>query len=111
MLIVTAERGQITVPASDDHQLSSPDSSSVDPTAEARSRREAIDHHRTELAKLLDQRLRHVAQLHASGWQIAPIGRLYKLTRERARQLLTAARGGGKVSGGSPDAPDDGAVS
>ena len=74
------------------------DLSQADPAVLARDLQAAIDHHRAELAKLLSTRTHHAVALHAANVPFAAIGRLYKLTRERARQLVVSAlaAGGGE---------------
>jgi hypothetical protein len=85
-------RGRLAVPVQGRIAPGKTDLSNADPAEHARSVRVAIDHHRAELAKLYRHRRRHAAALHAAGWQFAPIGRLYQLTRERIRQLVVSAR-------------------
>ncbi len=80
---------------------------SEDPDVAERARqlRSAIDHHRAEtrrlikaakqhrttLAELIAQRDQHAVELRNAGWQLAPIARLYRLTRERVRQIVAAS--------------------
>jgi hypothetical protein len=80
--------------------------SGATPTERARVLREAIEHHRAEsrrharaakshrdaVAKLLDLRLEHAVELNKAGWNPGLIGRAYRLTRERVRQLLASTR-------------------
>ncbi|MGC9670976.1 hypothetical protein ACNTMW_31065 [Planosporangium sp. 12N6] len=88
-----------------DHDVSAR-TSTQNPAERARLVAEAIEHHRAESRRLateakqhrtrvtllLELRRQHVAELHAAGWGLAPIGRLYRLTRERVRQLVATAR-------------------
>lgn len=74
-----------------------------EPADRARKLREAIEHHRAEsrrlafeaknhrktVARLLQERQQHAAELRTAGWALAAIGELYRLTRERVRQLVT----------------------
>lgn len=76
-----------------------------DPAEQAQRVRTSIDHHRAEIRLLMDgvrkhrtaladlllQRAGHAVELHQSGWQLASIGRLYQLTRERVRQIVAAS--------------------
>lgn len=57
---------------------------------EARRLAAAAKQHRAELRALLRQRDQHIAELRASGWQLARIGKLYRLTKERVGQITAA---------------------
>jgi hypothetical protein len=51
----------------------------------------AIDEHTTALKALRAERRNHVAEMSAHGLSLAEIGRLYRLTAERVRQLVAEA--------------------
>jgi len=54
----------------------------------------AAEQHRAELRALLRQRDHHIAHLRASGWQLAPIASLYKVTLARIAQITKTIRAG-----------------
>jgi DNA-directed RNA polymerase sigma subunit (sigma70/sigma32) len=70
--------------------LSVLDGRTSDPAAQARHLRAAITQQRNALETLLDERRRHATELRTAGWALAPIGKLYGLTPERVRQLVTS---------------------
>jgi hypothetical protein len=104
MLMLAAEaRSEVTAPGSLIVPHPAPPSA-VDPDQlgaaiqyhrnESHRHAKAAKQHRTELRKLLRRRDQHIAQLRASGWQLAPIASLYKVTKERIAQITKTPAGG-----------------
>lgn len=78
--------------------------SKIDPAEQVRAAglQNEIERHQAALAMLFEARRQHLLALRATGLQIALIGRLYKLGRERARQvLLSCTRGDSTVGAAS----------
>jgi DNA-directed RNA polymerase sigma subunit (sigma70/sigma32) len=59
---------------------------------ESRRLARAANEHRAKLRELLRQRDAHISGLRASGWSLARIGSLYKVTKERVGQITAAIR-------------------
>ena len=59
---------------------------------ESRRLAKVVEQHRAQLRDLLKQRDQHMNELRSSGWSLARIGALYKVTKERVGQVTAALR-------------------